>query len=150
MALYDVLLLIHIFSAILGLGPGFVMIYIVTNAKTLPELKHAYVIRKRIHVFVMIGGTLLLVTGLWMGYLNPYLFKQTWYIVSFLLYMAALGAGPFILSPKTKPIKKMLAEADGEEIPEAYEALANKLFFYERATNVLFLIIIVLMVTKPF
>lgn len=150
MALYDVLLLIHIFSAILGLGPGFVMIYIVTNAKTLPQLKHAYVIRRRIHVFVMVGGTLLLVTGLWMGYLNPYLFKQTWYIVSFLLYMAALGAGPFILSPKTKPIKKMLAETDGEEIPEAYEPLANNLFFYERATNVLFLIIIVLMVIKPF
>lgn len=147
---YKLLLTVHIFSAILGLGPGFVMIYIVTNAKTLPQLKHAYEIRRRIHLFVMVGGTLLLVTGLWMGYLNRALFQQTWYIASFILYMAALGAGPFILSPKSKPIKEILAHAEGEEIPANYEPLAKDLFFYERITNVLFLIIIVLMILKPF
>src|SRR5690625_2575887 len=92
MSLYNFLLFVHIFSAILGLGPGFVMIYIVTNAKTLPQLKHAYVIRKRIHVFVMVGGTLLLLTGLGMGMLNPNLFTQIWYIVSLILYFIALAA----------------------------------------------------------
>ncbi|HLR64264.1 MAG TPA: DUF2269 family protein, partial [Pseudogracilibacillus sp.] len=107
MTFYKILLVIHVFSAILGLGPGFVMIYIVTNAKTLPQLKHAYDIRKRIHVFVMVGGTLLLLTGLLMAVLNPILLKQGWYIISFILYMIALGAGPVILSPRSKPIKKM-------------------------------------------
>lgn len=150
MTLYKFLLTVHVFSAILGLGPGFVMIYIVTNAKTLPQLKHAYEIRRRIHIFVMVGGTLLLVTGLWMGYLNPLLFKQMWYIASFIMYMAALAAGPFILSPKAKPIKAMLENTEGEEIPADYDKQANDLFFYERITNILFLIIIVLMVTKPF
>src|SRR5690625_290076 len=150
MSLYQFLLLVHIFSAILGLGPGFVMIYIVTNAKTLPQLKHAYTIRKRIHVFVMVGGTLLLITGLGMGMLKPYLFTQVWYIVSLILYFIALAAGPVVLSPKSKPVKKLLDNSSGEDIPPEYYPLAKEVFFFERITNVIFIIIIALMILKPF
>lgn len=153
MALYDILLVIHIFSAILGLGPGFVMIYIVTKARTMTELKHAYMIRHRIHVFVMIGGILLLFTGIGMGLLHPYLFRQIWFLASFLLFLIALAAGPVVLSPRAKPIKQMLAahtKEDGDEIPQAYRQLANQLFLYERITNLIFLIIIALMIIKPF
>lgn len=150
MALYELLVFIHVFSAILGLGPGFVMIYIVTKAKTMIEVKHAFQIRNRIHIFVMIGGSLLLITGVWMGLLRPYLFQQGWYVTSLILYLIALGAGPLLLSPKSKPVKNLLIEYNGEQIPSQYYALTKELFFYERMTNVLFLIIIALMITKPF
>lgn len=150
MSLYRILLFIHIFSAILGLGPGFVMIYVVTKAKTMTELRHAYFIRNRIHNFVMVGGTLLLITGLWMGFLNPALFKQIWYGLSLFLFLVTLAAGPFVLKPKSVPIKKMLDEHTGEEIPSEYYDQAKELFFYERLTNIIFLIIIALMILKPF
>ena|SRR5699024_7072168 len=150
MTLYKLLVTIHVFSAILGLGPGFVMIYIVSKSKTMIELRHAYMIRNRIHIFVMVGGTLLLVTGLWMGVLNPVLFKQIWYVSSLVLFLIALAAGPVVLSPKSKPIKEILKNHEGPEVPEEYETYANALFFYERITNVIFLIIIALMVLKPF
>jgi uncharacterized membrane protein len=149
MAFIKILLLIHIFSAIIGLGPGFVMIYIVTRAKTMTELRHAYLIRNRIHIFVMVGGTLLLITGVWMGFLKPYLFQQVWYMVSLFLFLVALGAGPVVLSPRSKPIKRILKEQSGEKIPQAYYRYADKLFFYERITNVIFMIIIALMILKP-
>ena len=110
MSFYDVLVIIHVFSAILGLGPGFVMIYIVTRATTMTELRHAYIIRNRIHIFVMIGGTLLLLTGLMMGVLRPYLFQQYWFLISLLLFLIALAVGPIVLSPKSKPIKVVLEE----------------------------------------
>src|SRR5699024_10927385 len=103
-AFCDVPVLLHIFSAILWMASGFVVIYFVTKANTLTELKHAYGIRNRIHVFVMVGGTLLLITGLWMGFLNTELFKTGWYVVSLILYLIALALGPLILSPKSKPI----------------------------------------------
>ena len=52
------------------------MIYVVTKANTMTELRHAYLIRNRIHIFVMVGGTLLLLTGLMMGYcVHIYLHK---------------------------------------------------------------------------
>ncbi len=150
MSLYKILVIIHIFSAILGLGPGFVMIYIVTRAKTMSELRHAYTIRNRIHHFVMVGGTLLLLTGLGMGVLRPELWTQIWYVMSLILFFVALAAGPIGLSPLAKPIKEMLETVEGDEIPEAYNKAADKLFFYERMTNIIFLIIIFLMITKPF
>lgn len=148
--IYNLLLFIHIFSAILGLGPGFVMIYVVTKATTMTELRHAYTIRQRLHIFVMVGGTLLLVTGIGMGIIHTYLFSQGWYMLSLLLFLIALAFGPIALSPRAEPIKLLLKNHQGEAIPEAYHGLAKKLFFYERMENVIFLIVIALMVLKPF
>lgn len=150
MTFYEILLFVHIFSAILGMGPGFVMIYVVTRATNMTELKHAYNIRNRLHIFTMVGGTLLLITGLWMGFINTYLFTTGWYVISLTLYLTALAFGPLVLSPRSKPIKGLLKEYKGEEIPAEYYTLSKKLFFYERVENGLFLIIIALMITKPF
>lgn len=149
MTLYQFLVLVHILSAILGMGPGFVMIYIVTRATTMTELKHAYFIRNRLHNFVMVGGTLLLITGLSMGTINPYLFHAKWYVISLTLFLIALAFGPVVLSPRSKPIKKFLRDYKGETIPDEYYGMAKKLFFYERIENLLFIIIIFLMVLKP-
>lgn len=150
MTFYRFLVLIHVFSAILGLGPGFIMIYIVTKAKTMTELRHAYLIRNRLHIFVMVGGTLLLLSGLAMGSMNSYLFHAGWYVTSLTLFLIALAFGPLVLSPRSKPIKAFLKSHTGDNIPGEYYELARKLFFYERIENVIFLIIIVLMVLKPF
>ncbi|WP_077324279.1 DUF2269 family protein [Virgibacillus siamensis] len=150
MTFYDLLVFIHVFSAILGLGPGFVMIYIVTKATNLTELKHAYIIRNRLHIFVMTGGTLLLVTGLWMGFLHNHLFQQGWYVTSLILYLIALGFGPTVLSPRSKPIKTLLENSNGDVIPPEYFILSKKLFIFERIENSLFLIVIALMILKPF
>lgn len=150
MTLYELLVFIHVFSAILGMGPGFVMIHVVRKANTMTELRHAYQIRNRLHIFVMIGGSLLLITGLWMGFLNTYLFSQGWYIVSLILFLIALAFGPTVLSPRSKPVKKLLQDHNGEEIPTEYYTLSNKLFFYERIENGIFLVVIALMILKPF
>lgn len=150
MTFYEILVIIHIFSAILGLGPGFVMIYIVTKSKTMAELRHAFFIRNRIHHFVMIGGMSLLVTGLLMGILNPVLFKAGWYLTSLTLYLIALAAGPFILRPIARPINEILENHQGEEIPDHYFPHAKRLFFHERILNTIFIIIIALMILKPF
>lgn len=150
MSLYKLLISIHIFSAILGLGPGFVMIYVVTKASTMTELRHAYYIRNRIHIFVMVGGSLLLITGLWMGFINTYLLKQGWYLLGLLLYLITLAAGPFILKPISTPIKDLIANHQGDDIPQKYHEMSKKLFTTERILNVIFLIIIGLMIFKPF
>ncbi|MFD2044263.1 DUF2269 family protein [Ornithinibacillus salinisoli] len=150
MTFYEFLVFIHIFSAIVGMGPGFVMIFTVSNASTMTELRHAYAIRNRLHIFVMVGGSLLLITGLWMGFIHPYLFKQGWYMTSLILFLIALAFGPLVLSPRSKPIKKLLQAYKGEEIPEQYHMLAKRLFFVERMENTIFLIVIALMILKPF
>ncbi|WP_419715161.1 DUF2269 family protein [Heyndrickxia oleronia] len=150
MNVYSILVFIHIFSAILGMGPGFILTRIVKLANSMTEIRHAYRIRRDLHIFVMIGGTLLLITGLLMGFIHPYLFKMGWYVTSLVLFLTGLAMGPFVLSPKSKPIKELLESYKGEDVPKEYEALSRELFRYERILNFIFLIIIVLMILKPF
>jgi uncharacterized membrane protein len=147
---YKVIVFIHIFSAILGMGPGFILTTVVKSGKTMTELRHSYKIRHTLHIFVMIGGILLLVTGLLMGFINPILFQMGWYVTSLALFLAALAMGPLVLSPRSKPIKALLESYKGEDIPEEYMRLAKILFRYEHLENVIFLIIISLMILKPF
>ncbi|WP_099354017.1 DUF2269 family protein [Fredinandcohnia onubensis] len=147
---YQALVFIHIFSAILGMGPGFILTTVVKSGDTMTELRHSYAIRHRLHIFVMVGGILLLVSGLLMGAINPYLFTMGWYVTSLLLFLVALAMGPFALTPKSKPVKALLESHQGEDIPAEYYPLAKALFRVEHIENTLFLIIIALMILKPF
>lgn len=148
--IYKILVFIHIFSAILGMGPGFILTTVVKSGKNMTELRHSYKIRHKLHIFVMIGGTLLLITGLSMGFLNPSLFKMGWYVTSLILFLAALAIGPLVLSPRSKPVKALLESHNGEEIPAEYWRLSKILFQFENLENIIFLIIISLMILKPF
>ncbi|MET3683193.1 putative membrane protein [Alkalibacillus flavidus] len=150
MSLYEWLVLTHIVSAIIGMGPGFVLTRVTKSATTLPELRHGYTIKRQLHYFVMAGGTLLLITGLWMGAINPPLFQQGWYVISLSLYLIALAMGPTVLKWYSKPVKQLLEQATGEQITEEYHRLANKLYRVEYFENTLFIVIIILMITKPF
>ncbi|MDC3417136.1 DUF2269 family protein [Aquibacillus salsiterrae] len=148
--LYNLLVFVHIFSAILGIGPGFVLTFIPMSAKTMTELKHAYLIRHKLHTFVMIGGTLLLITGLLLGIINTGLFRAGWYVTSLILFLVALAMGPLALSKASKPIKALFEKYEEEQIPNEYVRLSKRLFALEYIENALFLIIICLMILKPF
>ncbi|OIK09291.1 hypothetical protein BIV60_24445 [Bacillus sp. MUM 116] len=150
MTFYKFIVFIHIFSAILGMGPGFILTTVVKMGNNMTELRHSYKIRHKLHIFVMVGGTLLLITGLTMGFLNPILFRMGWYVTSLILFLISLAMGPLALSPKSKPIKALLESHKGEEIPEEYKRLAKGLFLIENIENFIFLIIIALMILKPF
>ena len=148
--LYSTMVFIHIFSAIIGMGPGFILIPVIKTAKNMDELRHAFVIKQRLHRFIMVGGTLLFLSGLSMGAIHPYLFHMIWYVVSLVLFIIALAMGPFVLAPRTKPLKAKIAEDQGTEIPNDIQASLKEMYRYEYVLNSLFLIIIVLMITKPF
>lgn len=150
MSFYKALVFIHVISAIVGLGPGFILTLIVMYPKNMTEVRYAYTLRNKIHIFVMLGGIMLLVTGLLMGFLNPGLFKQGWYIVSLLLFLVTLASGPFVLKPISIPIQQILKEYDGDEIPKDYIKHVNRLFLSEHILNVILFAIIVLMILKPF
>lgn len=147
---YNTLVFIHIFSAILGMGPGFFLNLIPRAAKTMDELRLAYKIKHYLHYAVMVGGTLLIVSGLLMGAINPAWFRTGWYVTSLALFLLAMVAARFLLTPRSKPIKQLLATHQGKEIPEEYYTLFKKLTVVENLANVIFLIIIALMILKPF
>src|SRR5699024_12643101 len=101
------------------------------HTKIMTELSHDYYLRNKIHIFVMIGGKLLHVTGILMGFMRPELFRVDWYMLSMVLYLIALAIAPLLLIKQTKPIKDVLELHPTEEIPETYYQAKKKLFFYE-------------------
>lgn len=147
---YKILVFIHIFSAIIGMGPGFILTTVVKAGNNMTELRHSYRVRNTLHIYVMIGGTLLLLSGIGMGLMNPALFRMGWYVLSLVLFLSALAIGPLVLSPRSKPIKALLESHKGEEIPDEYYRLSKILFRYENLENFIFIIIITLMILKPF
>lgn len=147
---YKILVFIHIFSAIIGMGPGFILTMVVKAGNNMTELRHSYRVRNTLHIYVMIGGTLLLLSGIGMGLMNPALFRMGWYVLSLVLFLSALAIGPLVLSPRSKPIKALLESHKGEEIPDEYYRLSKILFRYENLENFIFIIIITLMILKPF
>lgn len=149
-SLYTWLVILHIFSAIVGVGPGFVLTTIVKNAKTMTEIRFAFQLKMKVHIFVIIGGMLVLITGLIMGALKPILFQQGWYVASMILYFLALLLGPTLLKKFSKPIKAILADKSIKEVPKAYHQHVKKLLQTEYVANTLLLIVIFLMITKPF
>lgn len=130
--------------------PGFILTTVVKSGKTMTELRHFYAIRHKLHIYVMIGGTLLLITGLTMGSINPFLFHMGWYVTSLILFLITLALGPLALSPRSKPIKALLNSYQEEEIPEEYFSLSKRLFRFEYLENFIFIVIITLMILKPF
>ncbi|GEL76774.1 DUF2269 family protein [Tenuibacillus multivorans] len=148
--IYQVLVVIHIFAAIMGMGPGFILTTVTKSARTMSDLCHAYELKRRLHIFVMVGGSLLLVTGLLMGSINSFLFQSGWYLTSLILFLVALGLGPTVLKKRARPIKQLLKTHKSEEIPEEYEHLSRKLLRVEYLENLIFVIIILLMILKPF
>jgi uncharacterized membrane protein len=150
MTFYQTIVVLHIFSAIMGMGPGFILTTVVKSGKNMTELRHSYAVRHKLHIFVMVGGTLVLITGLIMGFMNPSLFQMGWYVTSLVLFLGALAIGPLVLSPRSKPVKALLASHKGEEIPEEYYRLSKILFRYEYLENAIFIVIIALMILKPF
>lgn len=148
--IYSILVVIHIFSAIVGIGPGFILTTIVKSARTMEEIRHAFMLKTKVHVFVMIGGILVLVTGLAMGFIRPYLFNQGWYITSMLLYFLALALGPTLLKKYSYPIKQIIQDKDRNDVPKEYFTHLNKLLKVEYVENTLLICVIILMILKPF
>ena len=148
--LYSILLLIHVLSAIIGLGVTFAFPVIANSAKNLSQLKHTLGLMKRLEKFPQIGGVFLLVTGLIMGIITPTYFTKVWFVGSIVLYLLIEGLIYFVIGPKMKKVVPLVMSAEGEKIPEEYEVVAKSTAPIHLFTIIGGIMIIVLMSAKPF
>ena len=86
--LYTLLLVFHILSAILGVGPVFLFNKILKRAETVEQLRYAHHIVEKLNRNANYSFGIILVTGLLMGWMNPYLFRTEWYIASLILFLS--------------------------------------------------------------
>ncbi|MCM3719936.1 DUF2269 family protein [Fictibacillus phosphorivorans] len=150
MTLYGTIVLIHILAAIVGLGASFAMPVVTKFTKTAEQARYALEVNAKIEIFPKIGSLTLLATGLFLGYLNSALFSEVWYISSLVIYVLAQILVIGIIPKKQKQMGDILAAHEGEKLPEAYRAIDKQLDSYRYLLYSLAVVMIILMVVKPF
>lgn len=147
--LYTFVMGIHIFAAIIGLGPLLIFNRILKTAENMSELKNAHKIIGKLNPLSSIGFGLLVTTGLLMGAMNPSLFKAGWYILALGLFIILGIYSSLTIDRKMKAMWNISTAHGGENIPQEYIELLNKKVSYDWVQNGLLMIIFILMVFKP-
>ncbi|HJV44321.1 MAG TPA: DUF2269 family protein [Bacillota bacterium] len=146
---YSFLVVVHIFSAIFGVGSLFILSAIIRMGKNMQELRFSYEIFNKVHFYAVVGTISLLISGLTMGALRHNLFNLAWVQISALLIIIFFIIGPIWLRPIMKPILELVQTHKGEEIPEEYYRLYRRMIPVEIAIAVIFILITILMILKP-
>lgn len=147
--LYNLLIVVHILSAIVGVGPVLFINFILRKTKNNEELMYAHRLVEKLNRNANVGFGLLLLTGLLMGWINPFYFQMTWYVVSLSLFLLSACYAIFIIEPKLKQLAQIVSNAKVSTISDEYRALYKKKAAYDVVGNMLLIAIIILMILKP-
>ncbi|WP_243356258.1 DUF2269 family protein [Bacillus litorisediminis] len=152
MGLFGLLLVLHILASISIIGPAFVMPIIRRSARTVGQLRFAFVITTKLAIIPKIGGAVLIITGVWLMIITKMGLSQMWLNVSFLLSLLMVVMIDGLIEPRMKKIIKIVSESQdqGNEIPAEFGLLMKKIVPIETAAQLLMIAILVLMVVKPF
>ncbi|WP_274365964.1 DUF2269 family protein [Paenibacillus thermotolerans] len=147
------LVLIHVLSAIIGVGPTFFSHILLREKQSLSELKHSLSLMKKLEFFPKIGGSLAVLTGLALILLNNYgTFLQTWLIGSLILYILIQIVAAGLLPPRVKKIAAIVEQHDGSaELQDNAEFRRNWSFVnrWMYVATGLGTILFIFMIVKP-
>ncbi|MFF2445627.1 DUF2269 family protein [Neobacillus sp. NPDC058068] len=150
MTFYSFVLLIHIVTAVVGLGSTFGMPVLMGRVRNVSQAKFALSVSRGTEKLAKVGSITLLVTGIIMGIMHPDLFKEIWYIVSIVIYIAVQPIAAGMLPKKAKLQMEILEKYDGEELPAEYILVAKQAVPLNNTLYVSAIILIILMTIKPF
>ncbi|MFY3790131.1 DUF2269 family protein [Ureibacillus sp. MALMAid1270] len=149
-SVYSLLVLVHVLSAIIGIGATFLFPVLTTSAKNLTQLKYTLALMKKAENYPKVGGIFLILSGLIMGFLNPTYFTKIWFTGSLVLYVVVEILIYAIANRKMMKVIPVVMAANGEEIPNEYKVVEKTTQPIHMIASLIGIIIIVLMVLKPF
>ena len=148
--LFKLLLLVHILGAICGLGATFASPYIMNSARNVRSAFTAHMINAKVEKLAKIGSIALLSSGLIMGFIHPYLFTTGWYIASIVLYVLTQPIVAYLLPRYERAMLEILEQSKGEDLPSEYIQISKKTKPLTLTTYVLLVLLVFLMIFKPF
>lgn len=147
------LVLIHVLSAVIGLGPAYAFPVLLRKNPSLAEVTRMTELVNRLETFPKIFGTLAVVSGLVLVWLGSYgAFMSIWLFGALMVYVAAEVVVIGFLAPAAKRLSGALVrlnEASVSEIDQDSISLLGKVRNLHIVVSVLATIIFVLMVIKP-
>lgn len=145
------ILVFHILAAIAIIGPAIVVPFIRRSARTAGQLRFAFDITNKIAILHKIGGTVLIITGVWLMIITKMGLSQMWLNISILLSLLLVATIEGLIAPRMKGIMKIvsISQSKGDVLPAELGELMRRIIPIETASQLLMIAITVLMVIKP-
>ena len=149
MSLFLALKVVHVLSAIVAVGSNVTSVYWLDRAgrdreRLVWALEGVRWLDRRVanpaYVVVLLSGILMVTTG-------GYRFEQGWISLAIVLYLFTAAFGIVAFAPA---LRRQRAEAAADPDSAAYARIARRTRWYSWLTTGIVVVIIVLMVTKPF
>lgn len=146
------LLVFHIVSSIAVIGYAFVVPFLRRSARTAGQLRFAFDVTNKLAILPKIGGSVLIMTGIWLMIQTKMGLSQMWLNISILLAALMIVTLEGLIAPQMKKMMALVAssQSKGDEVPSELGRLMKKLVPIETASQLLVMAITVLMVLKPF
>lgn len=124
----NILILVHVVSAIVGIGPAFFLHVLLRKGQNYGQLRNSLALAKILEKFPKILGSLAVVSGLLLAWLGDYGFEQFWIYGSIALYvLIQIVVVGFMAPIGNKLAAKVMASSDPADQPlKAEDAAALK------------------------
>ncbi|MZQ86468.1 DUF2269 family protein [Paenibacillus sp. 5J-6] len=147
--MYIYVVFIHIIAAVTAMAAVICYPLIMSSARTTSQVRFALSLLEKTAILPKIGGTLLLLTGLALGFLETSLFKELWYVLSIVIFLVILVIFAGLIPAGIKQQLRLLQQTKGEDLPEKYRQSRKRSAWLEGIANLAAFIVILLMVFKP-
>jgi hypothetical protein len=145
-----ILIVLHVLAAIVGIGPAFVLPVLGKSAKSGSQLRFVFSLIEKVNKFPKIGGITLLVTGILLMIVSKTGFSLMWLNLSLLLFIIIEVIIIGFVEPRMKKVAKLVMSSQGDTIPTGFADSMKGIAPLEGTVHLLTLLIIILMVVKPF
>jgi uncharacterized membrane protein len=149
----QLLILIHVLSAIIGIGPTFFSHVLLRKNQSLEELRASLKLAHRLELFPKIGGSIALLTGLLLVIIGNYgTFQQLWIIGSLVAYALIQIIVIAFIAPRQKKLSGWaldIANRNEKTFPDEQRSLFVKVSNMYYAPTAIGVILFILMIIKP-
>jgi uncharacterized membrane protein len=147
------LILVHVLSAIIGIGPTYFGHVLLRQNQSLEELRASLKIAGKLELFPKIGGSIALITGLILVFIGDYgTFAQLWIISSLVAYVLIQVVVIGVIMPRQKKLSAWVLDITNRNKPTFPEEQRtqfiqiSKLYYVPSALGV---ILFIMMILRP-
>ncbi|MCD9024748.1 DUF2269 family protein [Cohnella silvisoli] len=147
------LVVIHVMSAIIGIGPTFFGHILFRKRQQEEQLRQSLALFQTLNYFPKIGGSIAVVSGVALVVLSDWEFSDLWIWISLVLYVLIQVVAVGMLGPVMSQLMKILN--GGDERPAAMDTSTNKTALLTKANRLyntasfLGIVLFILMIVKP-
>ncbi|MDR4887107.1 DUF2269 family protein [Fredinandcohnia sp. QZ13] len=147
------LILVHVLSAIIGVGPTFFAHVLLRKNQNAVQLRQSMALSQTLNFFPKIGGSIAVLTGILLVIIGNYgSFLNLWLIGSLIIYILIQIVVIGIIDPNAKKLAGWVFDENNKEavdLPKEQSQLLSKIsnqFYFATAFGVL---LFILMIWKP-